>query len=96
MSERKKKDYGIGQFQFEELWETSETADEAVNRFVELARTNGRLAEGETVKKNVVLARAAVYRKKGAKLKHMPKRNSRKLNVEELNRRIQERREAQV
>ncbi len=75
VSERKpRKQYGVSDTSFCTTWQTSNSAGEVANRL--------------NMPKNIVLARSAVYRKKGVDLKKMPRQNPRKLDVQKLNEEI--------
>jgi hypothetical protein len=75
-SERPKKDYGVSAERFVEVWQTSNSAQEVRDR------TGMPLP--------IVHARASGYRKQGVKLKKMPRTHGRQLDIEALNRLIDE------
>jgi hypothetical protein len=69
-------EYGVTPEQFITAWQTSESADE--------------VAEKLKMPKPIVHARASFYRQAGLKLKKMPRRSRKGLDVERLNRLIEE------
>jgi hypothetical protein len=69
-------EYGISQTKFVETWESSNSPEE--------------VAEKLEMPKPVVIARASKYRKAGVKLKKMGKKSRRSIDVEALNRMIDE------
>jgi hypothetical protein len=68
--------YNVTQAEFVTAWQSSETADEA--------------AEKLGMPKDIVVARAAAYRKKKVKLKNMSKPGRKPLDVDGLNQLIKE------
>jgi hypothetical protein len=85
VEKRTRRDYGIEPLEFRNAWNTSDTPQEATNKLTVIARSKGKLAADEVVPKAIVLARAAVYRKKNIELKEMKRRNPRKLDVASIN-----------
>jgi hypothetical protein len=75
-SARTKVDYGVSAERFVEVWQTSNSAQEVADR------TGMPLP--------IVHARASGYRKQGVKLKKMPRAHGRQLDIEALNRLIEE------
>ena len=71
---RERRRYHVTDAQFCETWTQSKSADEVATKL--------------GMPKNIVLARSALYRKRGVELKKMERKNPRKLNVTELNNRI--------
>jgi len=68
--------YDVTPEQFITAWQTSESADEVADKL--------------KMPKAIVLARASGYRRAGLKLKKMPRRPSKVLDIERLNRLIEE------
>ena len=68
--------YDVTPEQFITAWQTSESADE--------------VAEKLKMPKPIVLARVSSYRRAGLKLKKMPRRPGKELDIERLNRLIEE------
>jgi hypothetical protein len=68
--------YDVTPEKFITVWQTSESADE--------------VAEKLKMPKPIVLARASGYRRGGLKLKKMPRRPGKGLDIERLNRLIEE------
>lgn len=71
-----RKEYDVSPEKFIEVWQTSSSADE-------VSRKLG-------MPKPIVHARASSYRQNGIKLKKMPRSSSRSLDVDALNRLIEE------
>jgi len=72
---KQRKQYNVSDEQFVEAWQTSRSA--------------AACAEKLGMPKNIVLARSAVYRKRGIQLKKMERKNPRRLDVDKLNRKIE-------
>lgn len=72
---KQRKQYNVSDAQFVEAWQTSKSAQEAADKL--------------HMPKNIVLARSAVYRKRGIQLKKMERKNPRRLDVEKLNKQIE-------
>lgn len=70
------KSYDVSPEEFIRVWQTSNSTDE--------------VSEALKMPKPIVLARVSGYRNKGIKLKEMPRAGSNKLDVEKLNRLIDE------
>jgi len=70
-----RKQYNVNWESFVDAWQASTTAQEAADKL--------------GMPKNIVLARYALYKKSGAKLKKMERKNPRKLDIDALNRRIE-------
>lgn len=66
-----RKQYNVSSTEFVQAWEEANSAQEVSDKL--------------DMPKNIVLARSAVYRKRGVKLKKMPRNNPRKLDVDFLN-----------
>jgi hypothetical protein len=87
---RTRKDYGIEDVEFIDAWQKAQTAKEASTLLTDIARRKGKISQTEEMPRSIVLARAAVYRAKGIKLKKMGHKNPRRLDVNKLNARIAE------
>lgn len=70
----------ITQIEFVEIWETSESADEAAERL--------------GISKDAAHARASNYRSKGVNLKSMPRKPRTATDVDAMNQKIEEIRES--
>ena len=68
--------YGVTPEQFITAWQTSQSADEVADKL--------------QMPKPIVLARVSCYRRAGLKLKKMPRRSGKGLDIERLNRLIEE------
>jgi hypothetical protein len=75
-SARTKVDYGVSAEKFVTVWQTSDSAQE-VSKKLEMPLP-------------IVHARASGYRKQGVKLKKMPRTHGRQLDIEALNKLIEE------
>lgn len=95
-AKRTRRSYGISRDDFIQAWEPSTTGQEAADKLTAIARKNGKLKEDEVIPKNIVLSRAAIYRKQGVQLKKMDKKNPNKLNIEQMNAKVKEVRETQT
>jgi hypothetical protein len=73
---KKRTEYDVTPEQFIEAWQTSQSAQEVATRL--------------KMPKPIVLARASFYRQAGINLKKMPRKTSRELDVERLNKLIEE------
>jgi hypothetical protein len=68
--------YNADQEEFVRVWQDSKTVQEACDRL--------------KMPYSITLARVSLYRRRGVKLKKMPRKNSRRLDVDGLNRLIDE------
>ena len=68
--------YNVTPEQFAEIWTRSNSAEEA--------------AEAMGMPLGIVLARLSTYRKRGARLKKMPRKNTRRVDIKAMNRVIDE------
>jgi hypothetical protein len=71
-----RKQYGVTAMRFLEVWQSSNSAEEAAQRL--------------GMPKAIANARASGYRKAGVNLKKMPRRPKNRVDVEALNRKIDE------
>ena len=79
-----RRDYGVSCLEFSELWNSSATTQEVVDKLTALSVSRGKLKVGEAIKKNIVAARAAVYRAKKINLKKM-NRKAMRIDVAAVN-----------